>query len=156
ALAFSPDGSRLGYVRSDRFACIWDLPTGREIQRLERQHAPKDWKQGWKGICQFLNRDEFLIATHEAIITVSVDSGKEKSSIPAPSRLLGMSPDGRPYVRWDKGTIVGDTRSRKEAPPLDYYDVRHDGIENGVAFSPDGKALAIVNGSREIVVLRVA
>src|SRR5262245_20302453 len=62
-----------------------------------------------------------------------------------------LSPDAKTYLRIEekKAVHLGDTRTGKEVMLLEGQ-ARHDGIENGLAFSPDGKTLAMVHEQKEI------
>jgi WD40 repeat protein len=143
-LTFSPDGTRLGYVRGLFFACVWDLQTGKEMRRFERRFEEGHGKL-WTSCCQFVNQGkELVLCSHDAIETWNVESGELLSTIAAKVALLSL--DGRTYLRTEEGKrlILGDVFSGKEVTRLEAA-ARKDGIENGLAFSPDGKSLAIVH-----------
>src|SRR5262249_11728676 len=144
ALTFSPDGTRLGYIRGLFFACVWDLQSGEEMRRFERRYEEGHGKL-WASCCQFVNqRKEFVVCSHDAIETWNVESGELISTVAAKVTLL--SPDGRTYLRTEEGKalILGDVRTGKELTRWEIA-TRKDGIENGLAFSPDGKTLAMVH-----------
>ncbi|HEV3258133.1 MAG TPA: sigma-70 family RNA polymerase sigma factor, partial [Gemmataceae bacterium] len=155
-LTFSPDGSRLGYVRGSLFACVWDLKTGSELQRFERRFED-GLDKFWGGHCQFANDGKQLtLLSHSAIETWDLGSGTQTTSVPMKAVAL-LSPDGKTYLRNEgaAGLSLGDARTGSEVSRLT-VEVRHDGIEDGLAFSPDGQTLAIVHEQREIQLHAVA
>src|SRR5207247_3068188 len=96
-LAFAPDGSRLGYVRGSLFACVWDLKTGKELQRFERRFED-GLAKFWGGHCQFAHEGkELVLLSRSAIETWDVASGTRRDYVPVKRRRLIYS-DGRPYV----------------------------------------------------------
>jgi len=112
-LTFSPDGTRLGYVRNNFFACVWDLRTGKEVRRLERRFEDglgKFWESG----CRFVNRGkELVLISRDAIETWNVESGQMTSSLPVEGTRI-FSPDGTIYLRnVGNAVILGDTRTGK-------------------------------------------
>jgi RNA polymerase sigma factor (sigma-70 family) len=149
-LTFSPDGRLLGYARNDFFACVWDLETGKEMRRFDRRFEDGLGKF-WGACCQCANEGkEFVLASREAIETWNVQSGTQTTSVAVNMAAL-LSPDGKTYLRIEgKGVVIlGDARTGKEGTRLEVA-AKHDGIENGLAFSPDGKTLAIVHDGQEI------
>jgi RNA polymerase sigma factor (sigma-70 family) len=157
-LAFSPDGSRLAYVRGDLFACVWDLQTGKELQRFQRQ-----FKDGiehfWNGYCQFAGGGkELVLLSLTAIETWDIESGKQTASVPA--RASCLFPDGKTYLGNQgegglllEGLALGDARTGKEVKRL-AVEVRK--AYDGLAVSPDGKTLALVHAEKEIQLRKVA
>jgi WD40 repeat protein len=152
-LAFSPDGLRLGYVRADCFACVWDLKTGKEIRHFERRLSD-GLEKFWAGYCQFDNGgNELVLLSRGAIETWNLDSGEQKASVPVKHARL-LSPDGKTYVSIGEGATtlcLGDARMGQLATRLEVA-AKCDGIENGLAFAPDGKTLAAVHDRKEIQV----
>jgi WD40 repeat protein len=151
ALIFSPDGKRLGYVRGSFFACVWDLPTGKALQRFERR-VEEGLARYWAGCCRFVNQGkELVLCSRKAIETWDVETGKQTASILMKTGVNFLSPDGKEYllVEGKTGHSLGDARTGKERMRLEVA-VRHDGIEDGLAISPDGKTLALIHDHREI------
>ena len=157
-LTFSPDGTRLGYLRSNYFACVWDLQNGKEIRRFERKFQD-GVKKFWESGCYFLNDGkEFVLCSREAIHIWLLDSGEEVSATPV-ARLQDVSPDGKISRRGDEkgGAVLADTRTGKEL--LRIPDVRQPG-SRGLVFSPDCKTLAVMVsnaiGAKEIQIRETA
>jgi WD40 repeat protein len=149
-LAFSPDGSRLGYVRGTFFACVWDLQTGKEMRQFERRFGD-DLNRYWAGYCQFANGGkELVLFSRGAVETWNVALGQQLTSVPVQYAAF-LSPDGQTYLGFEGVTrlSLGDARTGKVATRLEVA-AKHDGIENGMAFSPDGKTLAMVHDRKEI------
>jgi WD40 repeat protein len=81
-LTFSPDGTRLAYVRGTFFACVWDLRTGKELRRFERKFEDGLGKF-FNAPCQFINQGmELVLHSREAIETWDVESGQMTASLP--------------------------------------------------------------------------
>jgi RNA polymerase sigma factor (sigma-70 family) len=147
-LAFSPDGTHLGYVHGNDFACLWDVKSGKEVARfagrLRHGHA----------LCQFTpDGEEFVLNDGpKRVVFWGVRANKEKRSLPLEHVSL-LSPDARFCVRLgpDRALTFHDARTGKEAGRL-AVEAALDGIENGVAFAPDGKALAVVDRHKEVQV----
>lgn len=153
-LAFSPSGTRLGYVRNNYFACVWDLQIGKELRRFERRREDGLGKF-WEAYCRFSDQEkEFLLVSREAIESWYVDSGKAVTSIPVKAAIL--SPNGKNYLRIEgnTGLTLGDARTGNAVTRLEVA-AKKDGDENGLAFSPDGKLLAIVHEQKEIQLRRL-
>jgi WD40 repeat protein len=155
-LTFSSDSSRLGYVRGNCFACAWDLKTGKELQRFERRLGG-DLNKQLAPPCRFENGGkELVLVSQSAIETWSLESGQQTASVPVQHTAL-LSPDGKTYVSIGEGATaisLGDARTGKMATRLE-VSARRDGIENGLAFSPDGKTLAAVHARKEIQIREV-
>lgn len=146
SLTFSPDGRHLGYVQSDDFACIWDVKDGKQVAEFiggGRHHT----------LCQFSSDGKtFLFGSGKQLSFWDLHASREVRSLPIEDVFL-LTPDARFGVRFDKsrGLRFIDTRSGEETGRLNVV-ARHNGFENGVAFSPDGKALAVVDQNKEVQV----
>jgi RNA polymerase sigma factor (sigma-70 family) len=147
-LAFSPDGQRLGYVHGPSFACVWDLGTGKELSRYEGKTARY-------GPCQFTpDGKEFALAEEERIGFWDPGTGTLTRSVPVKDTRW-LSPDAGTFVREENDRVVlGDTRTGQDTLRLAV--TANDGIENGIAFSPDGKRIALVRRHDGVQVRDVA
>lgn len=138
-LTFSPDGTLLGYVHGSESACVWSLRTGKEVLRLDGKATNID------GCGQFTpDGSQFVTADGKGIWYWSLSTGASQV-VPA-QKVNSFSPDAKLYVRVDEQavTVLGDAQTGKEIRTLDAA-TANNGIENGLAFSPDGKWLALVN-----------
>jgi RNA polymerase sigma factor (sigma-70 family) len=154
-LCFSPDGSRLGYSRGPLFACVWDWKTGKELSRFVRGENERD--RHWQGCCSFSSDGkEFVLRSSTAVETMDVESGVQTGCIAA-KNLLFVAPDGKSYFRRDgEATLcVGDVRTGTESMRL-AVTACCDGSEDGLAVTPDGKHLAVVDRPKEIQVREMA
>src|SRR5262249_16117478 len=67
-----------------------------------------------------------------------------------------LGPDARAFVRLEQRTIIlGDPRTGKDTLSLP-IDAVADGIENGIAFSADGKKIALVKRQKEVQIRDIA
>jgi RNA polymerase sigma factor (sigma-70 family) len=154
-LCFSPDGSRLGYARGALFACVWDLKTGKELSRFVRGENEQD--RHWQGCCRFSgDGKEIVLVSRTAVETMDVESGVQTGFL-AVKYARYLSPDGMSFFRPDgEATLcVGDVRTGTESMRL-AVTARCDGGEDGLAVSPDGKRLALVDRPKEIQVREMA
>jgi RNA polymerase sigma factor (sigma-70 family) len=150
-LTFSPDGTRLGYVRGSFFACVWDLRTGKELRRFERRLGDR-LGQFSSFTCHFAKEGrEFVVVSEKAIETWDLQSGELTTSVPKKGQVGPFSPDGRTYLAIDGKAVLFrcDARTGDEVAGWKAA-ARYDGLEDGLAFSPDGKILAVVDGQKEV------
>jgi WD40 repeat protein len=154
-ITFSPDGKRLGYAPCSEFACVWDLESGKEVLRLT-----KDWTGG-SALCHFTpDGEEFAVGDGSLkkgrrVVFWDLKSAKEVRSLPFFISLL--SPDATTYVRIRENheliknpeLLFGDVKTGEEKACWNVA-TQQNGICNGVAFSPDGKTLAVVHQNKEI------
>jgi RNA polymerase sigma factor (sigma-70 family) len=153
-LTFSPDGTRLGYVRGNFFACVWDVRTGKELRRFERQfnHGIDKF---WSNCCRFAKGgQEFTIVSRAAIETWEVSSGQQTSSVPVKGWVAVISPDGKTYFHPEgpAGLSLGDTGTGRELTRWEVT-VRREG---SLACSADGKSVAVVHEDKEVQVRQAA
>jgi WD40 repeat protein len=150
-LTFSPDGRRLACVCNSEFAGVWDLPTGREVRRFGGENAFST------AACRFTPDGRGLVvAGRQRLMTYDLETGRELRSATA-EMVSCLSPDGRTYARvlpyahpGPGGSVaLGDVETGRETLRLDLQ-AKNDGSENGLAFAPDGKTLAVVHQQKEI------
>jgi WD40 repeat protein len=95
-LVFSPNGRRLGFVRSTTFACVWDLDTGKEIWRAEESHRPHSY-------CQFTpDGNQFVVSERDHTRFVNLATGKTVQTTPANNAAF-VAPDCKTFVQTDEG-----------------------------------------------------
>lgn len=148
-LAYSPDGRHLGHVKGPDFACVWELKGGTEVVRFAAG------RRRVNALCGFTpDGGEFYLGDgDDQILSWDLRANKESRSVAAAGVAL-LTSDARTGFRVDgTGTISAvDAGTGKELQRLE-GDALRDGIRNGVAISPDGKLLAVVNDHKEIRVL---
>jgi RNA polymerase sigma factor (sigma-70 family) len=153
-LTFSPDGTRLGYVRGWVFACVWDLRTGKELRRFERRFEDGVGKL-WSNLCQFARgNQEFVIVSAKAIETWDVQSGEQITSVAVKGSVHLLSSDGKTYLHPEEqaGLSLRDTRTGRELTRWPVT-IRSEG---SLAFSPDEKSVAVVHDNKEVQVRETA
>jgi WD40 repeat protein len=145
-LAFSPDGRHLGYVQSGDFACVWDVKSGKQVAEYVGGGRHQT-------LCQFTpDGKNFILGDDKRLIFWDLRANKEARSIPGQDVFL-LTPDARFGIRFsdNRALLFSDARSSEETGRLDVV-TKHNGIENGVAFAPDSKKLAVVHRNKEIQV----
>jgi RNA polymerase sigma factor (sigma-70 family) len=152
AIAFAPDGKSLASAGNDATIRLWDVPTGKE------RPAPGDGHRGSVRTVA-VSKDGALVATagggESNIRLWDFASGKELRRIDASSTWFGgagamaLSPDGKAVATdkgvWDTATgkfLLGRETNRSAFKGQDYAIA-------AIAFSPDGKTLAMGTRDRE-------
>jgi WD40 repeat protein len=135
ALAFSPDGTRLATASGDNASCIWDIRTGKKMQRLEHEGFVYDVT---------FSPDGRTLATGCSDRTArlwDVQTGRELQRLKNNGFLwvVAFSPSGSTLA-----TGSSDNRARlwDVQTGLELQELEHDGPVWSVAFSPDGTRLA--------------
>lgn len=148
-LLFAPDGQHLGYQRNEGMIRVWDLRSAREVLHLTGK------SNEFYRCAQFsADGKEFLAIHGNQLRFWSLDSGKATRS-----RAVGdvsvLSPDARLFVLVDekKTTLVGDVHTGATIVRLPVA-AACNGIEDGVAFSSDSKALAVVDKTTKEIQVR--
>jgi WD40 repeat protein len=143
-IAFSPDGKHVAAVVTATARVVWAAGTGKLVTNLPPA------KVGF-GLCQFTPEGLLAVTDRERTDLYEIPSGKVAKTWPV-GRIARLSADAKTFVRIEKefdtislgnpatGTVAG-TIAVKTAD---------NGVDNGVAFSPDGTRLAVVHDRKQI------
>jgi len=151
-ISFSADGTLLGFVHGPESAFVWNIKTGKEILRLGRDTAETLRTRGRFSA----DGAHFIVADRKGIHFWNLGTGKSDRFFPTPMVDV-LLPDAKFYIQIDEKaeTIIGETATGKEIRTLAAA-VASNGIENGLAFTADGKWLALVNIHKDTQVLDTA
>lgn len=146
-LVFSPDGTRLAYVPDRWTAYVYDVASGAEIHRLEIPE--RDPAQCISPTCGFINDGKMVVFIfQESLKTLHLESKRIVSTVAANASRL--SANGKYYVlAQGKSPTLGDVATGRVLRKLDAV-AHSNGIEEGVAFSPDGKSFSLLHDNKEI------
>ena len=137
SLTISPDGKRIGYVHNQSFAFVWDLETGKELQRFG-----KDLCNNINGGQFTANGKEFVVVDRDRFLFWDLEMGKEKRSVPAKGvSLLGPYANTYIAVSPEEEMIVGDALTGAEIH-------RGLGTMDAIAIAPDGQSMALVKQAK--------
>lgn len=150
-LSFSPDGRRVAVAVNRDTAFVLDASTGRGIWR------DRSAKAGSLEQCGFDSTGRLLRATDRGYQLIDIANDAIIATWPVGAEAL-VSPDGKTFARpKEKNTAIelGDpaTGQLRNVLPLK---VGFDGDERGLAFSHDGRTLAVVHDLSEIHLIDVA
>jgi len=143
AIAFSPDGKRLGSASNDGTIRIWDARTGEQV-RVLRAHAPRDW-----GIALAFSPDGSRLVTactDNVLLVWDANTGEQLQRIPIEHevvRALSFSPDGSLLITAGSAMIARLRNSRSGRVVTECRG--HKGWIRTAVFSPNGDR--IVTGS---------
>jgi RNA polymerase sigma factor (sigma-70 family) len=143
-LAFSPDGRYVACCLDSQRTAVWLASTGAEVLRLPARRA------GFS-LCQFTPDGKLVVADNDRARLVEVPSGKEVGALPVPS-MVRLTADAKTFARVQEervAVVVGDAATGKVTLRLD-VSTACEGVEEGLAFSPDGRRLAVVHDRKEI------
>jgi WD40 repeat protein len=143
-IAFSPDGKYLGYVHNSDLAYLWSAKSGQEIARFCGRGRHR------LAICQFTPDGLFVLDDEKHLLFWDPQKNRAAQS-KSIEHLNLLSPDCKTWAFADERSTIrfGDVQTGKETSRLS-LSVTNDGMANGVAFSADGKTLAVVHQHREI------
>ena len=140
-IAFPPDGSRLVHINSPKLGFVWDMTTGKELRRFKNEKRAPLWTH-----CRFFpDGSTIIVGRGDATVFMEVATGKEIRKLPW-GNIWILSPDTKICLGvWSNAIGLGETATGKGLLKLE---VEVNGL-TGVAFAPDGKALAVVAGDRK-------
>jgi RNA polymerase sigma factor (sigma-70 family) len=150
-LVFSPDGSRLGYVHSYSLGCVWDVKSGKEVARFERQRLAEGH---CRAFCQFTPDGKQIVVGEgeKTLVFWDLEANRESRRVAVENVFL-LSPDARTCVRVETpslAVVFCDAQTGKQTGRWDA--VSAIAGSDAVAFAPDGQSLAVVHGRKEIQV----
>jgi WD40 repeat protein len=156
SLGFSPDGATLvSSSRDGSSVWWWDVATGKEIRRPQAGH------HSWVKSVGFSRdgKDLFSLGADGAYMSWGVTDAREHNHLQLPICAGAMfSPDGKHTlsVEWD-GKFGGSfsVSLRDAATGKNVRSLGKVPLANVVAFSPDGKSLALAGGDAENVTVSV-
>ena len=139
AVAWSPDGKRLATGSADRTAKLWDASTREELAAL-KGHFGEVWSVAFSpdGNAMATCSDDFTVRLWEVARTLGLTTLKTNGRVDS----VAFSLDGRMLAaggNTDSSVSVWDAITGRELAALD----GHAGGVSSVAFSPDGKRLAM-------------
>jgi WD40 repeat protein len=141
-VAFSRDGKKLVAGGWDSRVHVWDAATGKESAASQ---GPGH--NGWvHGVGFLADRNTLVSASNDGkVILWDAAHGKELRVLETPANrswCLAVPPDGQSFATGgnDQAVSLWDTRSGKITKTLKF-----EGPIKGVAYSPDGKRLAVAS-----------
>ncbi len=133
-VVFSPDGSRLASVSSQRSGevVMWDAQTGQKLFIIDLRDG------GWVNRNIAFSPDSNRLATVRSseVKIFNAQTGQEVLSLQGGGRAIAFSPDGK---RLASGRMVWDTQTGQKLVTL------QDDTGRSFAFSPDGRRLVSAN-----------
>ncbi|MGB7069032.1 MAG: winged helix-turn-helix domain-containing protein [Pyrinomonadaceae bacterium] len=152
-VAIAPDGRSLAYiqrVKGEESLWLADLDTSNSIQITEpsdRLHESLTFAPDGRSLYFTARDDSHLVWT---LMSVSIYGGPARSLITGVHSLVSFSPDGKrlAFLRKDDDTggkllITADAGTGKDERILLRSDEPGEILGHGVAWSPDGKVIAI-------------
>ena len=141
AVAFSGDGKKVVASGWDSKVHVWDAATGEETAA-----SRGSGHTGWVNGMSFLPDRKTLIsaANDSKVIFWDTSRGRELRHLDGPGKrawCLAVAPDGKTFATGchDQGVALWDVRTGKVTSTI-----KVEGSVRGVAFSPDGRRLAVV------------
>ena len=151
-VTLSSDGKTAALLNSNQVLRLWDLTTDKELRRLTTPVNPQNGQQNFSGRLLAISPDGKLVAAAgtrngKVIIRLwEVDSGRERPALiklPVILTCLTFSPDGQTLAVAENDRVV--TLVNLKTGDKFYRAAEMRGSAQGIAFAPDGKALALVS-----------
>lgn len=143
SVEFSPDGRFLATASQDSKAKVWDVATHREIATLAGHTNDA------QTVC-FSPRGDLLVTGSQTDVRVwDGRTFQVLHTFPQRATKVRFSPGGQYLVAGGTNLTVWDTShwnvvTTRELPPISEGAHPADSIDSGLAFSPDGRRIAVV------------
>jgi WD40 repeat protein len=148
SVAFSPDGKHLASESIDQpYASLWDTGNGDLVRKFER--GVKRFAE--RGTCVAISPDGRLLAStaSNGLNVWETDTGKRVLLKPAGGSTVAFSPGGFLLAVAGHGVRILDAQSGEELSNFE-ANLHHYGWR-GIAFSRDGRMLAVADTKRVIL-----
>src|SRR5207245_2562326 len=145
--AFAPDSKTLAIASADGTASLWDAATGQLRAALNDAQEPFAFSPDSKTLATFMGLDDN--GNSIGVQLWDAASGQLKSMLRGAGGPLAFSPEGRTLAtEGDAHTVwLWDVASRQIKTTFDYDPENYIASLHRIAFSPDGRTLAIGVGT---------
>lgn len=145
-LRFSPDGRRLASANHDFSAVLWDVETGRLVQRLQGHQDQV------RGVAFHPSGSRVVTGSYDRTVRIwDLPSGKPVRVLKGhgkPVLAVAVSPDGTTVLSggFDHDARLWDFETGREVRRFH----GHTDAINSVAFSPDGRQMATASNDHSV------